>query len=272
MTITTRLKVKVLNGPWRDRDVLVRNPPPTRIELPVRHKDGSIGQLAYRIDKGPHGYFAELYVEQDATLPTIGWRGWRLIETGGEEPNAPAKVTFLGSSNGTLWTPREPLVASCGPEKGEGEEAEPKHDAPAEGCWCGIYATRTLSWLRTHGYTLEVFGLVTLWGRSRQHDQGFRYERAYPFALILNDARLPDQQRSNGGHIFGAELGSDHVDATVAAALARLAFLHEQYGVPVALGAPERGIQIIGRMAEQGLLPKWSEAVLPTDIRAQRRA
>lgn len=270
MTITTRLKVKVLNGPWRDREVLVRNPPPPSITLPVRHKDGSLGQLQYRVDKGPHGYFAELYIEPDATLPTIGWRGWRLIENALGDTTPP--ITFLGSSNGTIWAHREPLVASCGPEKGEGEEVDKRHDAPAEGCQCGIYAARTLRWLRDHGYTLEVFGLVTLWGRSRQHDEGFRYERAYPLALILNDARLPDQARSNGGHIFGAELGSDHVDATVAAALARLAFLHEQYGVPVALGAPERGIQIIGRMADMGLLPKWSAPVLPTDIRAQRRA
>lgn len=267
MPKTTQLKVDVLDGPWRGRSVLVPNPPPHSIDLPVREKDGSVGSMRYRVDKGPHGLFAERYVVPDLSLPTIGWRSWHLAELG---EDGTAKQLIITSANGAPWMPRTPLIARCGPERtGEDGQSEPQHPAPAEGCACGIYASRTMRWLRGHGYTLDVFGLVSLWGRSRQHDQGYRYERAYPLALILNDERIAAP--NEGGHIFGADLGSDSVDATLAAALARLGFLHDAYGVPVALGAPERGIQIIGRMRDEGLLPTWSLPVLPTDIRIARR-
>lgn len=259
MTRAARLAVSVLDGPWRGRRVLVGNPPPKTLDLQVRTVTGT-GIVRYSVDHGPHGYFARRLVDLDETLPTLGWRGWRLSAEDGS--------VGLLSSNGGPWPTEGPLVASCwkGAANPDGTAREPEHDAPAAGCGCGIYAARTLDWLRGEGYTLEVFGIVTLWGRSRQHEHGFRYERAYPLALILNDDRIGGEAR--GGNILGDDLGSDDADAEYVKALATVGLLRAAYRVPVALGAPERGLAIMATMRERGLLPKWAAAVLPPDLRA----
>ena len=271
MTRQTKLVVQITDGPWQGRRVLVTNPVPDRLELPVRRRDGSVGKVEYRVEKGPHGLFATRQVAVDPSLPTLAWRSWNILPL---EDEGHMQGLFLTSANGEVWKHREPLVAICGGSAAlEAQDGVERHEAPAPNCGCGIYAARTLSWLRTHGYTLEVFGLVTLWGRSRLHEQGFRYERAYPLALIMNDDRIGGDA-GGGGNIFGAELGegaaADGMDPELIKALAQMALLREAYGVPVALGAPERGVQIIARMREKGLLPAWSLPVLPPDVPRER--
>lgn len=265
MTRTTKLAVTITDGPWKGRRILVRNPPPELVELPVQLRAGGTSTVTYRIDKGPHGLFGIRMVAPDQSLPSIGWRSWNLEALEGQ--------IFLKSTNGEIWKPGAPLVAVCGgtaaltTPRVEGEPE--RHDAPAADCACGIYAARSLRWLRTHSYTLDVFGLVTLWGRSRQHEQGYRYERAYPLALIMNDDRI--KAAGVGGGIFGVELGQgpEPVDRELVKTLSQMALVRDAYVVPVALGAPERGLAIIQRMREKGLLPSWSLPVLPTDVRFQ---
>lgn len=103
----------------------------------------------------------------------VGWRYWRL-------PAAPAllrSVTMLGVD----WRPGHPLVARCG---------NAGHAAPAEGCACGVYATRGRAALLDHGVCLGpghvVLGTVALWGSVIDDGDGaLRGQYAYPASLDL---------------------------------------------------------------------------------------
>ncbi len=102
------------------------------------------------------------------------------------------------------WKPGRVLSARC---SGAG------HQAPDEGCECGIYGARDLESLRQHGLCLApdalAVGQVALWGRVVVDVSGWRAQFGRPIGLAV----VPEL-------VTGAE-----VDAMVAAL--------GTYGVPV---------------------------------------
>ena len=81
------------------------------------------------------------------------------------------------SFNNIVWPKREPLEAHCS------TDLFASHDAPYEGCSCGIYA-----W-KHEGYDNSALGPISgdvyLWGDVLICDQGYRAEMAYPKSLII---------------------------------------------------------------------------------------
>lgn len=81
----------------------------------------------------------------------------------------------------TPWPPREKLVAFC-----KNDPLLADHDAPEQGCKCGIYAFDTpnhhdLNW------TSAIWAELYLWGEVLICDSGYRAEFAYPKTLFLRD-------------------------------------------------------------------------------------
>ena len=94
----------------------------------------------------------------------IGWRAWRPGPSG----------SLLSLSRNEAWPVDRCLVARCG---------HAKHEAPASGCTCGIYAFR--SPLDTPPGLLV--GQVKLWGRVIEHEHGYRAEFARPLTTNSED-------------------------------------------------------------------------------------
>jgi hypothetical protein len=70
----------------------------------------------------------------------------------------------------------------------------PAHDAPDEGCRCGIYAAATAAEAAASvsdparprdGIVHHVIGRVSLWGTVVECERGWRAERAYPASLAV---------------------------------------------------------------------------------------
>jgi len=101
-----------------------------------------------------------------------GLRAWSVVgERGGEE--------LVGAYEAVRWPPGRWLEATC--TKGH------EHAAPGHDCTCGIYAwhprprtaQRVLAVRRTIGGIVEAEGAVEV------HGEGFRAERARPYALMV---------------------------------------------------------------------------------------
>lgn len=127
------------------------------------------------------------------------------------------------ASMGPLWEPRKAIVASCNRDSRvdllEAMEAantgKPyRHVAPEPRCVCGFYAARLL---RNAQFPAEPFayGLVALWGRVEEHQDGWRAQYAYPVNLTIIADR--DAKRS----------------------LELLQTIRTAYGVPARLGTEE---------------------------------
>jgi hypothetical protein len=108
----------------------------------------------------------------DYVAPLIGYRIWEVGETGLE-----------GLASGT-WPPLVASHAVC---------LHASHEAPDEGCACGIWAFKTLGMLQhsLSRYKLDeadyVAGRVYLWGIVVECENGWRAEFAYPAELWLPD-------------------------------------------------------------------------------------
>ncbi|HZD80619.1 MAG TPA: hypothetical protein VE646_11345 [Actinomycetota bacterium] len=68
------------------------------------------------------------------------------------------------------------------------------HTAPAEGCSCGIYASKSQpTYDRPDRVRTDYYGKTSLWGVVRltgkviEHSGGFRAEYARPVALVMNE-------------------------------------------------------------------------------------
>lgn len=109
--------------------------------------------------------------------PVYGLRAWRVVGEHGAE-------RLAGPQQDAAW-----------PAGGEWLQAEcsqtPGHKAPAGGCGCGLHAwhpTRRFARKILSGRR-EVPGVVEARGSIEVHDDGFRAERARPFALVLAPGR-----------------------------------------------------------------------------------
>ena len=132
------------------------------------------------------------------------------------------------------------LTASCA--------VDPRHAAPAPGCTCGIHAWHPRPERARHvlGYRGRVSGVVEAGGAVEVHRDGFRAERARPYAFFLTP-------RAN------------------AALVGRLA---EAYRAEVVRGGRRRRRRSPGAgSAASGSTPPWSTTLLgPDGLAAVRRA
>jgi hypothetical protein len=118
----------------------------------------------------------------DAVTPVVAWRAW-LVE--GED--SPWRLTSV--VHRCPWPVRCELVAGCMTTTG-GRAHD--HFSPRERCRCGIYGASRIETLLSYvGYPYtpdkrpRVIGLVNLWGRVYEHQQGWRASHAYPLRLWL---------------------------------------------------------------------------------------
>jgi hypothetical protein len=104
--------------------------------------------------------------------PLYGLRTWRVVVEDGHE-------LLAAPHRGTTWpTGGEWLYATCERES---------HAAPAPGCDCGVHGwhPRRSSARRVLGIRQELPGIVEAGGEVEVHEDGFRAERARPYALVL---------------------------------------------------------------------------------------
>jgi hypothetical protein len=120
----------------------------------------------------------------DYVEPFEGWRVWRANNDG-------SCLRLRSVVQDTVWPPREELAAEClRPRILARLGRRRRHEAPAEACSCGIYATtldRLGSYLHDRSYVRAhyVFGRVFLWGTVVECEQGWRAARAYPAEIIV---------------------------------------------------------------------------------------
>jgi hypothetical protein len=168
------------------------------------------------------------FVVPDLVEPIIGHRSWTVRVHPSGEPR------LCSPYRRSIWEPGRPETARCG----IGDWSSPLalrpvshaprgHDAPAEGCTCGVHAwvsegKMLLDTADTRGLR-AVSGGVALWGEVLRHDKGWRASHAYPHTLHVHAATTDDLC-----FVFSWETGQ--LRATPAEELA--AMLEETYGVP----------------------------------------
>lgn len=106
----------------------------------------------------------------------------------------------------SIWLPREHRTAACELEG---------HLAPNEECTCGLYAARTphlfIDTIREIENSMPVdasafvFGRVSLWGKTIEHEHGFRAQYAYPQALYVHPRTL-DVSKLGLSKSYGVEV------------------------------------------------------------------
>ena len=137
----------------------------------------------------------------DLAEPIVGWRYWRLARDR-------RKLSSL-TGHTQEWPPNKAFAAICRYARrdpsdfrfryaGGGKPAA--HEAPTEGCTCGVYAARDLKNLRAkmlYGLGLMVVGEVSLWGKVIPGTRGYRAQFAYPRRLFVVQRTVDwDQSRT----------------------------------------------------------------------------
>jgi hypothetical protein len=109
--------------------------------------------------------------------PIYGLRTWRVAGAPGEERLIASQRTTTWPVGGVL------LEAEC--------SATPPHDPPGATCACGLHAwhPRRAAARRVCGVRSEVPGILEASGAVELHADGFRAERARPYALVLLPGR-----------------------------------------------------------------------------------
>jgi hypothetical protein len=121
----------------------------------------------------------------DYVEPVVAWRVWYAVDGG-------LSASLTSIVHRAYWPRGAPLEATCRRMRyGVWPFSRSKHDAPAEGCRCGIYAGR-LDTLRPYlpdcyvaDMELPVIGRVLLWGVVHEHELGWRAAKAYPETLYV---------------------------------------------------------------------------------------
>jgi hypothetical protein len=158
--------------------------------------------------------------------PLYGLRTWTVVGDAGCE-------RLAGPHRAVAW-----------PAEGEWLEATcaARHESPARDCDCGVHAwhPRRRSARRIVAARREIPGLVEASGAIEVHDDGFRAQRARPYALVLDGRRNPALVRR-----LAAAYGVPVVEARGPAAL--LAWCRER-----GLGLEEAVVaELLGPAAEQ---------------------
>lgn len=118
----------------------------------------------------------------DLIEPIEGYRSWivRVHPTGDPLLASPFRRS--------AWAAGTPATAVCDRRTASGS----RHDIPASGCDCGIYAYRTATPALADAAKARglraVTGSVDLWGDVVRHDDGWRALHAYPRALTVHAA------------------------------------------------------------------------------------
>ena len=117
--------------------------------------------------------------------PITGWRLWGLSTN---PPGAP--VLLPGGAGVGEWPARRRFEARCAGESRFGRRplADAQHPSPSLACTCGIYASASLRDLTSSTRALpalSVVGTASMWGRTIEHERGWRSEYAYPARLTL---------------------------------------------------------------------------------------
>jgi hypothetical protein len=136
--------------------------------------------------------------------PVYGLRAWNVAGEPGAE-------RLSGPQMGAAWPTRgEWLEAQC--------TQTPEHAAPVRGCGCGLHA-----WHPTRRFARkilagrhEVPGIIEARGVIEVHDDGFRAERARPFALFLAPGRNEPLVRRLADAYRARVVEADDADAVVA--------------------------------------------------------
>ena len=109
--------------------------------------------------------------------PLYGLRTWRVVSHDGRE-------RLFAPQRGTPWTlDRGWEEATC----------DEDHTAPAAGCRCGIHAwhPREASARRILRSRFDLPGIVQADGAVEVHEDGFRAQRARPYAFVRLPGRNP---------------------------------------------------------------------------------
>lgn len=154
----------------------------------------------------------------DAIEPVQGWRVWDVVSLDGA-------MRLCSLAFWSIWLPGRETEATC--RRALVDAAIPPHDAPAPGCSCGIYATRTarsaLDYSRQMSRRTDtlhrVAGRVALWGTVVEGSEGWRASRGYPVSIYVPAGQA---RRGLGGRRLGGGLPGETVAMGVA-----------DYGVPV---------------------------------------
>jgi hypothetical protein len=113
------------------------------------------------------------------TEPVVGWRVWNLSEDDGP-------WLWPAGSGADPWPRGRPLEARCTvPRLVSGRR---RHPAPDPACRCGIYAADSPAIVRRERPAWPpppVLGRVALWGRTIEHERGWRARFGYPDRLRL---------------------------------------------------------------------------------------
>lgn len=234
-----RIHIRVVGGPLDGRLVSMKPPLPRELE-----RDG----IRYTLDRMDSGYVAIAAQEQSDHIPVLAWRAWRLKE--GEAGEA----EILTSGGGEEWSVEGPIVARCENAEKLALAGEEGHGpAPVLDCSCGVYCTKTMRHLQGAGFpNPEVYGLLAAWGRIDEHELGYRVQRAYPVALIVNSLAI-------------SGIWTD--DAEAALIRRRVDELARRYRVPVAAAVPERAVEMVVRLVLAKKTYPWVEEALPVDGR-----
>jgi hypothetical protein len=101
-----------------------------------------------------------------------GLRAWSVVGERGDE-------LLVGAYQAAPWPPEQWLEATC--RKGKA------HSAPGHNCTCGIYALhpRPRTARRVLSVRGRVGGIVEAAGALEVYEEGFRAERARPYALMV---------------------------------------------------------------------------------------
>ena len=131
----------------------------------------SLGEKIRRLDASSPEKLLHI---PDYTATITGWRGW-CIQNG--------KLSALGMTG--IWEPKKINIAQCNAGGGIGGA----HEAPFDNCRCGFWAFKTLpileQALKSYEGSVKVVGMVEMWGRVIECQNGWRAQYAYPKELWL---------------------------------------------------------------------------------------
>jgi hypothetical protein len=111
------------------------------------------------------------------STPLYGLRTWTVVGEGGAE-------RLAGPHQGATWPGGGAwLGATCAQSSG--------HQPPTHGCGCGLHAWHPSrrSARRVLASRREISGIAEARGAIEVHEEGFRAERARPYALVLAPGR-----------------------------------------------------------------------------------